>query len=228
MPPKELDISLRTGHRERLRQNFLDDNLAKYELLELLLSYAIPRKDVRPLARILFKKFGGIYNILCASISDLETVPGLGHNTAIFIKVVHKILIEGYHASFKEGTIFHNRETFDNYCMLILGGKPVEEMHILYMDVQHRLIMDELHSTGVTDQTTLHTEKVLRKAFELNAKFVVLIHNHPTPFTSFSTQDVEITQKLKTELALLQIILEDHFVVSGDIVYSMVGEHLLK
>ena len=87
---------LRLGHRARLRQNFLDDNLAKYELLELLLSYAMPRKDVRPLARMLFKKFGGIYPILSASVQELMTVDGIGQNIATFIKVVHKILLEGY------------------------------------------------------------------------------------------------------------------------------------
>lgn len=219
---------LHVGHRARLRQNFLDDNLAKYELLELLLSYAIPRKDVRPLARMLYKKFGGIYPILSAEIKDLMTVAGLGKNIAIFIKIVQKIMLEGYKCKLeKDATLFYNEEQFNNYCLLMLGGKHIEESHVLYLDVEGRLIEDELHSIGSIDYTDLRQREIVKKALDLDAKFVALVHNHPKPNCSFSEQDIAATQKLKQALDMVNIVLHDHYVVSGGIVYSMKKSYFL-
>lgn len=216
---------LRAGHRERLRQNFLDGNLAKYELLELLLSYAMPRKDVRPLARTLFKKFGGIYPILSAEMKDLMSVDGVGQNIAIFIKVVQKVLLEGYKYQMeKDGTIFHNQEQLNNYCLLMLGGKPAEEVHVWYLDVAGRMLKDELHSTGSIDYSDIHVREIVQTALGLNARFVVLVHNHPKPNCSFSDDDVIISQTLKQALNLVGIGLYDHYLVSGGIVYSMKDE----
>ena len=117
MSDKKEDLSFHAGHRERLRQNFLDDKLAKYETLELLLSYAIPRRDVRPLARMLYNKFGGMYPILSASIDDLCAIRGMGRNTAIFIKVVQKILLDGYECKFKDSPILHDYEQLVNFLL---------------------------------------------------------------------------------------------------------------
>lgn len=221
MAEKESDLSLRAGHRERLRQNFLDGNLAKYEILELLLSYAIPRRDVRPLARMLFKKFGGMFPILSASIDDLCKIPGMGRNTAIFIKTVQQVMLEGYRNQAHESNIFQTREHFENYCKLMLGGKPIEEMHVLYLDVDHRLIEDQLHSIGSNNDAAVYTTEIVKRAMILNARFVVLIHNHPRAQTSFSKEDEKVTQDIMQKLKIVGIGLYDHFVVSGGILYSM-------
>ena len=228
MKDKSLELSLRAGHRDRLRQKFLDDKLAKYEVLELVLGYAIPRKDVRPLARMLYKKFGGMFPILCAPIEELEKVPGLGHNTAIFIKALQQIMIDGYRSEAAEKPIFHNREQFDNYAKIMLGGRPTEEMHVLYFDGNLHLLKDELHSTGTVDCTVLYDKEVVKNALDMNAKFVALIHNHPIPGLGFSAEDVEITKQLQNALLNVRIQLYDHFVVSGGIMYSMKDQLLLK
>jgi DNA repair protein RadC len=221
MTDKALDLSLRAGHRERLRKNFLDGNLAKYEVLELLLSYAIPRRDVRPLARMLFKKFGGMYPILSASIDDLCKVPGMGRNTAIFIKTIQKVMLDGYHCEAQDVNIFQNREHFENYCKLMLGGKPIEEMHVLYMDADHRLIQDQLHSIGSHNDAAIYPTEVVKQAMLLNARFIALIHNHPRAQTSFSKEDVAVTRDVIQKLDIVGIKFYDHFVVSGGILYSM-------
>ena len=228
MKDKSLELSLRAGHRDRLRQKFLDGELAKYEILELVLSYAIPRKDVRPLARMLYKKFGGMFPILCAPIEDLTRIPGLGRNTAIFIKALQKIMIEGYRCEATEQPIFHNMEQFNNYAKLMLGGRPTEEMHILYLDKNLHLLKDELHSVGTVDCTVLYDKEVIKQALDMDAKFVALIHNHPTPNMSFSQEDVELTSRLKDALLNVRIQLFDHFVVSGGMIYSMRDLQLLK
>lgn len=227
MPDKDNDLALRAGHRERLRQNFLDNNIAKYELLELLLSYAIPRHDVRPLSRLLYKKFGGIYPILSASVQELMNVPGVGKNVAIFIKVVQQIMLEGYKCKMSDVTIFHSEEQFNNYCLLMLSEKHIEELHVLYLDTDGRLLEDELHSTGSLDYTELHNREIIKKAISLDAKFIVLVHNHPKPNSSFSSQDVEATKLLRDALHTVEIVLYDHYVVSGGIVYSMKRGHML-
>ena len=221
MSDKEPDLSLRAGHRERLRQNFIDDKLAKYETLELLLSYAIPRRDVRPLARMLYNKFGGMYPILSASIDDLCAVRGMGRNTAIFIKVVQKILLDGYEYKFKDSPVLHDREQLNNYCKLMLGHKDIEEVHILYLDDLGRLLENQLHSTGTYDQSSLYDIEIVKHALTIGAKEIALIHNHPRPHTSFSPQDKEVTMRLKGMLDAVGIRLVDHYVVSGDMLYAM-------
>jgi len=222
MADKEPDLSLRAGHRERLRKNFLDGKLAKYEILELLLSYAIPRRDVRPLARMLFKRFGGMYPILSASIDELCKVRGMGLNTAIFLKTIQQVMLDGYHdEAASEPQIFQRKENFDNYCRLMLGGKPIEEMHVLYLDVDRRLIEDQLHSVGSNDDAAIYPTEVVKRAVQLNACFVALIHNHPRAQTSFSNADVYVTKELIKKLEIVDIQFHDHFVVSGGVVYSM-------
>lgn len=222
MPDKE-DISLRAGHRERLRQGFIEDKLTKYETLELLLSYAIPRRDVRPIARMLFKKFGGMYPILCASIEDLCHVRGMGRNTAIFIKVVHKILLDGYECKFQDSTILHNREQIVNYCQLHVGHKPIEEVHVLYLDDVGRLLEDELHSTGTYNESSVYQMEIVKHAISIGAKGVILVHNHPHQCISFSSEDCDVTNRLKTMLETVGIKLIEHFLVSGAILYDMFG-----
>lgn len=228
MKDKSLELSLRAGHRNRLRQKFLDGELANYEILELILGYAILRKDVRPIARMLYKKFGGTFPILCAPIEDLEKVPGLGHNTAIFIKAIQKIIIDGYKSSAAEKPIFHNMEQFYNYARIMLGGKPTEEMHVLYLDKNLHLLKDELHSKGTVDCTVLYDKEIVKNALDMDAKFVALIHNHPIPGMGFSEEDVTLTKQLKAALLNVRIQLYDHFVVSGGVMYSMNDSFLLK
>ncbi len=225
---KEEDLNFHLGHRERLRQKFLDNKLTDYELLELLLSFVIPRKDVRPLARGMLVKFGSIYQILTASIDSLMEYSGIGKNTAIFIKAIHQIMITGYKTCLTSSPIFHNDKILSNYCSLLLNGKTIEEFHILYLNSERRLLSDDLHSVGTIDWAAVYPREMIKRALDLNAKSVVLLHNHPTPNTSFSSEDIEITTNIKNMLEPLGIELYDHYVVSGGIIYSARNLFLLK
>ncbi|MBO7067013.1 MAG: RadC family protein [Alphaproteobacteria bacterium] len=225
MPDK--DENFYAGHRDRLRAKFLDGQLADYEKLELLLAYAIPRRDVRPLARSLVKQFGGVYQVLSASIDDLTAVKGIGNNTAVFIKLVQQMMTINYRGQLKETPIFHNETILHNYCRIIVAGKTVEELHILYLDSNLRLVVDEIHSTGTIDSSAVYPREIARRALELNARSIVMVHNHPTSNNSFSRDDIEITTLVQSVLAGLSIELYDHFVVSNDIVYSARQMHLI-
>ena len=226
---KQEDLqSLQSGHRARLRQKFLDGQLKDYELLELLLTYAIPRRDVRALSRQLYKKYGSIHHILIAPFESLMENDGVKENTAAFFKLIHKIMELEYKQVLDEAPIFHNYEKLENYCKILLGGKPIEEFHVFYLDNKYRLIKDELHSTGTIDWTAVYVREIVKKALDLNAYSVVLLHNHPGSTEVFSTQDIEITSELETALNNLGIQLYDHFLLANDILYSARNMHLLN
>ena len=144
--------------------------------------YAIPRRDVRPLARALVNKFGGVYQVLSAPFDALVSVKGIGHNTAVFIKLVQQMMMINYHGQLKETPIFHDETILHNYCRIIVAGKTVEELHILYLDNNLKLIADEVHSTGTVDSSAVYPREIAKRALELNARSVVMVHNHPTFF----------------------------------------------
>ena len=221
------DENFYAGHRERLRAKFLDGKLADYEKLELLLAYIIPRRDVRPLARSLIKQFGGVYQVFTASVKELMTCKGIGQNTATFIKLVHEMMTLNYKYQLRDTPIFHDEKILHNYCRMVLGGKPIEELHILYLDKNLQLIEDEIHSTGTIDSSSVYPREIARRALELNARSIVMVHNHPGSNNSHSTMDMEITENIKSVLSGLNIELYDHLVVANDTVHSARQLHML-
>lgn len=226
---KDKDLkSLQTGHRARLRQKFRDDQLAEYEILELLLTYAIPRRDVRTLSRQLYKKYGNIQRLMSAPMDDLMKNDGIKENAATFFKLIHKITEMEYRIKLDDKPIFHNFEKLENYCKILLAEKSREEFHVLYLDGQHKLIADELHSAGTVNWVAVYIREIVKQALDLNARYVVLVHNHPTAGTTFSSQDILITNELASALEKLDIGLYDHLLVSGNVVYSAKNLSLLK
>ena len=221
------DKNFYAGHRERLREKFLSNRLADYEKLELLLGYAIPRRDVRPLARGLVKEFGSVYHVLSASVDDLMAFKGVGRNTAVFIKLVQQMMQIGYKGQLKNIPVFHDEKTLHNYCRLILAGKQVEESHVLYLDNSLRLIADDVHTTGTVNSSPIYPREIARRALQLNARSIVMVHNHPTSINSFSQDDVDVTMQVQAVLENLEINLYDHLLVVNDLVFSMRAMHLI-
>ncbi|MBR1380249.1 MAG: DNA repair protein RadC [Alphaproteobacteria bacterium] len=222
------DDNFYSGHRGRLRQKFIDGKLADYELLELLLGYAIPRRDVRPLARGLLQKYGGIYQILTASRDELEKFPGIGHSTALFLKVIHNIVLVGYRKRLDERPIFHDENLLADYCRLLLNGKAVEEFHVIYLDSDMHILRDDTHSCGTSDWAAVYPREIVKCALEQNSTSVVIVHNHPISGRSFSHDDIEMTHEIQRLLNVFGIRLYDHFLVAGDVLYSARNMQLLK
>ena len=137
-------------------------------------------------------------------------------------------MMTGYKECLDSRPIFHNENILSNYCKLLLSGKTKEEFHILYLNSEWRLISDDLHSVGTVDWAAIYPREILKRALELNASYIVLMHNHPTPNTSFSTQDIEATQMIQNLLNSVDIKIHDHYVVSGGIIYSARNLFLLK
>jgi DNA repair protein RadC len=220
--------SLQQGHRARLRKKFLDGQLSEYEILELLLTYAIPRRDVRALSRQLFKKYGSIHHLLSMPMEDLIQNEGIKENTVAFLKLIYEVTKMEYKIGLGEKPIFHNYEKLINYCKMLLREKQKEEFHIFYLDVDHKLIFDELHSSGTVNWSAVYVREIVKKALDLNARNIYLIHNHPSQVGTFSVQDIEITKELEVALQGLNINLCDHLLVAGDTVHSARNMLLLK
>ena len=220
--------SLQSGHRARLRKKFLDDELKDYEILELLLTYAIPRRDVRALSRQLFNKYGSIPKLLASPIESLMENDGVKENTATFFKVIHKLTQMEYESKLKAVPIFHDYNRLINYCKVLLDGKTVEEFHILYLDGQYRLIKDELHSSGTITWAAVYIREIAKKALDLNAQSIIMIHNHPGSDNTFSQDDIKTTLELEDALSKLGITLYDHLLVSSGVFYSARNMHLLN
>ena len=183
------------GHRERLREKFLEGKLANYELLELLLSYAILRIDVKPIVKRLLAKFGTVHKVLAASVSDLTEI--VSRKTAIFIKAVYEMIILDYREDLKEQSILNDSKKLDNYCRMLLMDKKTEEFHILYLDDEYRLIKEEQHAIGTHDNVAITN----------GCQF-------------FSEEDIRLTNEIKKIFHAVDIIVLDHFLVADNCVFS--------
>ena len=224
----ETDDKFYIGHRERLKEKFLDDKLTEYEQLELLLSYAIPRRDVRPLSRKLIEHFGSVYYVIIAEYNDLIAVKGVGRSTAILIKLVCNMIKLSHIKKLKDGKIFMNHQALVDFCRMELAAKTTEEFHILYLDAELRLIEHEVHSQGSIESTNVYLNKIMQKVLNNKVRSVVLMHNHPVSDNPFSSADVDITQRLKSMLNNCHLELYDHFVLAGGVMHSMLEKGLLN
>lgn len=221
------DPLFHAGHRERLKEKLLDNKLTSYEKLELLLTYAIPRRDVRPVARTLLKRFRSVYCVLNATIEDLETVPGVGRNTALLIHLVHELMMISYREQMEDGDVLVDPGVIKEYCRKMLIGKSVEEFHVLYLDTKFRLIQDEMHSRGTVDESAAYPREICRRAHLLNAYAVILAHNHPQSDNSFSEPDVTLTQVIRDELAKINVAYIDHYLVASTGIVHTLSETMM-
>jgi DNA repair protein RadC len=212
--------SFRNGHRERLRSRFLDGKLVDYELLELLLTYALPRIDTKPVAHKLIRHFGGVHKVLAASLDELAKVRGIGKNTAFFIKALHAITVLHHKDKLSDTPVFHEYDILMNYCLMKMVEIAVEEFHILYMDDKYRLMCHDVHSSGTIDWTAVYPREIVKRALEKNARHVCLLHNHPNGDTVFSPEDYAITKELRRILSAMDISVFDHILVANGQVFS--------
>lgn len=216
------------GHRERLKEKFLDDKLTEYEQLELLLSFAIPRRDVKPLSRKLIEQFGSVYYVIIAEYDDLIAVPGIGRSTAILIKLVCSLISISHVKKLTELPVFRDHATLEAHCRMKLAAKPTEEFHVMYLDANFRLLEHEEHSKGNIESSNVYVDKIMQKALNKRAKSLILLHNHPVTENMFSSQDIKLTEDIIAMLKPCGLKLYDHYVIAGGIMYSMRASGLLN
>ena len=226
--PEEAEKPHYLGHRERLRARFLEAGssaLPDYELLELVL-FAIPRIDVKPLAKALIKEFGSFQGAIAAEPHRLKTL-GLSENAIAAFKVV-----EAAAQRFAKGAVDKRRplgswnEVLD-YCRASMAFGNRESFRTLFLDKKNGLIADEVQGTGTVDHTPVYPREVIRRALELSATAIVLVHNHPSGDPSPSTQDVKMTLDIMAIGKPLGVAVHDHIIVGRDGHASLKGLRLI-
>jgi DNA repair protein RadC len=217
--PDGKDVPHYHGHRERLRARFLEAGsaaLADYELLELVLFRALPRRDVKPLAKTLLEKFGSFPEVIAAPRQRLAEVPGLGDAAITELKVVQAAAERLARDQVKGRPVLSSWSALIDYCRSAMAFADKEQFRILFLDKRNRLIADERQQIGTVDHTPVYPREVIKRALELSATAIILVHNHPSGDPTPSTADIEMTQAIVQIAAPLGIMVHDHLIIGKD------------
>lgn len=205
------------GHRERLRTRLLErggEALADYELLELLLFGAKPRGDTKPLAKALIKRFGSLAGVISAPADELQTVADSGPAAAALLKAVREAALRSSREELAaEGDVLSSGEQLLAYCRVRLARETVEHFHLLFLDRKNRLIADEAQQKGTVDHTPVYPREVVKRALELHASAIILVHNHPSGDPTPSQGDIDMTREISEAAGKLGISVHDHVIV---------------
>jgi DNA repair protein RadC len=203
-------------HRKRLRGRFLEAGahaLADYELLELLLFRAIPRRDVKPLAKELLAKFGSFSEVISAPIERLREVGKLGDAAITELKIVQAAASRLARGHVKDRPVLSSWASVIDYCRTAMAFADKEHFRILFLDKRNHLIADEQQQTGTVDHTPVYPREVVKRALELSATAVILVHNHPSGDPTPSRADIQMTQAIVEVAKPLGIAVHDHLIV---------------
>lgn len=218
------------GHRERLRQRVLKDDgahLADYELLELLLCAFIPRVDVKPIAKEMIAKFGSVSAALAASPERLMEVKGVGETAAAYVRAANLLMQKAAGEQVLDRPVISNWAALLNYVKLKLRHEKSEQARVIYLDRKNKLIADEIVGRGTVDHAPVYPREIARRALELSASAVILVHNHPSGDPTPSRADIDLTREIERALAPLDIKVHDHLVVGAAETVSMKAKGLI-
>lgn len=217
--PKTETANHAAGHRERLRERFLRAGVAgvqDYELLELILFRARARGDVKPLAKALIRAFGGFAEALAAPVERLMEVEGVGEATAVEMKIVHAAAVKLAQARVLKRPVISSWNELLAYCRAAMADEAIEQFRILFLDKKNILIADEVQQRGTVDHTPVYPREVVKRALELSASAIILVHNHPSGDPTPSAADVTMTNQIVKAAQALNISVHDHLVIGKD------------
>jgi DNA repair protein RadC len=204
------------GHRQRLRSKLLEagpEALHDYELMELLLGQALPRIDVKPLAKALLARFGGFAGALAAEPAELLKIKGMGEVAVGALKTVRAAALRMAKQELLDRPVIGSWQKLIDYCRAALAEEKTEQFHLLFLDRKNVLIADERQQTGTVDHAPVYPREVVKRALELNASAIIMVHNHPSGDPTPSKDDVAITKAVAAAAEKLGILLHDHVVV---------------
>ena len=219
------------GHRQRMRERFLTQGLAGFadhEVLELMLFYAIPQRNVNPLAHQLIDRFGSLHGVLDASVEELMQVDGVGQNAAALLSLFSHAARRLELSRETELEVMDNRLKAQNHCRKLLSGLKQEHLYAVCLNGQMQIIRDVLIATGTLSEVPAYPRLVVEAALRHNAHAVVLCHNHPGGQLSPSQADVDSTQAMAHLLAGIGVMLADHLIVCGNQTLSMAATGFLN
>lgn len=213
------DVNHAVGHRERLRARFRKagvDGVQDYELLELVLFRAVPRRDVKPLAKELIATFGGFAQTLAAPIERLTEVKGVSDGVAQELKIVQAAAVKLAQARVLKRPVISSWDALLSYCRAAMADEKTELFRILFLDKKNILIADEVQQRGTVDHTPVYPREVVKRALELGASAIILVHNHPSGDPTPSNADIEMTKQIVGAAKALDIRVHDHLVIGHE------------
>lgn len=205
------------GHRARLRQRFLEGGpraLADYEMLELLLFQAVPRRDTKPIARALIARFGSYAAVLRADVAALCEIAGIGEAGAVMLKSVADAAERLALQEVIDRPVLSSWDKVLNYLRVAMTHNETEQFRILFLDVKNTLIADEIQQSGTVNHTPVYPREVMKRALELGASAIVMAHNHPSGNPAPSKADIDMTREVREAGTRLGITLHDHIIVA--------------
>ena len=218
------------GHRERLRKRFREagpDALPDYELLELVLFRAAPRRDTKPLAKALIARFGTFAEALNAPEELLREIPGIGEAAITELKLVRAAALRLMRGEVLERPVLTSWSQVLDYCRASMGFASKEQFRILFLDKRNQIIADEVQQTGTVDHTPVYVREVVKRALELSATAIVLVHNHPSGDPTPSSADIAMTKEIAAAAKPLGVAVHDHIIVGRQGHASLKGLRLL-
>lgn len=204
------------GHRERLRRRLIDKgagSLADHEILEYLLFGARARGDTKPLAKALIARFGSLAGALGASPRELAKVTGAGEASIAILKIVPEAARRMALEEIMDRPVLSSWDQVLDYCRIAIGHDKVEQFRLLFLDAKNRLIADETQARGTVDHTPVYPREVVKRALELDASALIMVHNHPSGDPTPSKADIAVTRQVQSAASELGISLHDHIVI---------------
>ncbi len=218
------------GHRERLRSRFREagaDAVSDYELLELVLFRAIPQRDVKPLAKDLIARFGSFAEVVSAPATRLAEIKGLGDAAITELKVVQAAASRLARGQVKKRPALSSWTAVLDYCRTTMAFADKEQFRIIFLDKRNQIIADEVQQTGTVDHTPVYPREVVKRALELSATAIILVHNHPSGDPTPSRADIQMTQAIVEIAKPLGISVHDHIIVGKEGHASLKGLKLI-
>ena len=211
------------GHRDRLRTRFLDNPkaLPDYELLELILFTIIPRQDVKPLAKKLLQQFGSLSDVMRAQQEELCAVSGISQTAATALKSMEELSYRLLEQSLRNKPIFGRWDDLVQYCQTTMAHETREQFRVLFLNKNNELIQDEIQQTGTVDHTPAYPREIMKRALELGATALILVHNHPSGNPEPSQSDIDLTRTIIQAGVPFDIIIHDHLIVARNGVTSL-------
>lgn len=218
------------GHRARLRERFLKSEvgtLPDYEILELLLFQAQPRRDVKPLAKALIQRFGSLGAVISADPTELEHVKGMSEAGVAALRVVRDAAIRLLREEVTARPVLANWQALLEYCRAAMSYEKTECFHVLYLNRRNMLLADEMQQRGTVDHTPVYPRELVKRALEVGATALIMVHNHPSGDPEPSKADVTMTREVKAAGEKLGIVLHDHIIIARTGHYSFKAHNLL-